>query len=58
VDFANLKKCDVIVVSSGANDVHREDPNEALMKTVKFTQNNGNTNITMLGIPHRHDLVE
>jgi hypothetical protein len=28
------------------------------MKIVKFTQNNGNTNIMILGIPHWNDLVE
>jgi hypothetical protein len=54
----NLKKHDVIVFSAGANDVYRNNPNEALMKIIKFIHNNGNTNIMILGIPHRHDLVE
>jgi lysophospholipase L1-like esterase len=57
VDLVNLKKCDVIVITAGANDVHRNNPNEALMSIIKFIQNNGNTNM-ILGIPHRHDLVE
>jgi lysophospholipase L1-like esterase len=58
VDLVNLKKRDVIVISAGANNVYRNNPNEALMKIIKFIQNNGNTNIMILGISHRHDLVE
>jgi hypothetical protein len=54
----NLKKRDVIVISAGANDVYRNNPNEALMNIIKFIQNNGNTNIMILGIPRRHNLVE
>jgi hypothetical protein len=38
--------------------VYRNNPNEALTKIVKFIQNNSDTNIMVLGIPHRHDLVE
>jgi hypothetical protein len=58
VDLVNLKKCDVIVFSAGANDVYRNNPNEALMKIIKFIQNNHNKNIIILGIPHKHDLAE
>jgi hypothetical protein len=46
------------VFTADANDVYRNNPKEALMKIIKFIQNNGNTNIMILGIPHRHDLVE
>jgi hypothetical protein len=28
------------------------------MKIIKFIQNKGNSNIMILGIPHRYDLVE
>jgi hypothetical protein len=52
----DLQKHDVIVISAGANDVCRNNPNEALMNIIMFIQNNGNTNI--LGTPHRHCLVE
>jgi hypothetical protein len=54
----NLKKRDVIVFSAGANDVYRNNPNEALMKIIKFIKNNHNTNTMILGIPHRHYLAE
>jgi hypothetical protein len=58
VDLINLNKHDVIVFSAGANDVCRKNPNEALMKIIKYIQNNRNTNIMILGIPHRHNLSE
>jgi hypothetical protein len=57
VDLVNLNKRDVTVFSAGADDVYRNNPNEALIK-IKFIQNNGKTNIMILGIPHRHDFVE
>jgi ribosomal silencing factor RsfS len=58
VDLVNLNKRDVIVFSAGANDVCRNNANEALMMIIKFIQNNRNTNIMVLGISHRHHLVE
>jgi putative intracellular protease/amidase len=36
VDLVNFKKCDVIVISAGANNVYRTKPNEALMNIIKF----------------------
>jgi hypothetical protein len=42
VDLMNLKKHYVILISAGANDVHRNNPNEALMNIIKFIQNYGN----------------
>jgi hypothetical protein len=54
----NLKKRDVTVISVGANDVYRNNPNEALMQIIKFIQNYGNTNIMILDNAHRHGLVE
>jgi hypothetical protein len=45
VDLVNLKKRNVIVISAGAGNVYRNNPNKALMNTIKFIQNNGNTNI-------------
>jgi hypothetical protein len=49
VDLVNLKKRDVIVISTGANDVYRNNPNEALTK-IRFIQNYGNTNKMLVGI--------
>jgi hypothetical protein len=38
----------VIVISAGANDVYRNNPNEALMKMIKFIHNYVNTNTIMI----------
>jgi hypothetical protein len=46
------------VSSAGANDVCKNNPNDALTEIIKFVHNNGNTHIMILGIPHRLDLVE
>jgi hypothetical protein len=57
VALMNLKKGDVIVLSVGTNDVYGNNSKEALIKISTFIQNNFNTNIMILSIPHRHDLV-
>jgi hypothetical protein len=57
VDLVNLKKRDVIVISADDNNKYGNNPNKSLMNIIKFIQNNGNRNM-ILGIPHRHDLVE
>jgi hypothetical protein len=57
VALKNLKKGDVIVFSVGANDVYENNYKEALIKIIMFIQNSVNTNIMILSIPHRHDLV-
>jgi hypothetical protein len=36
VDLMNLKKCDVIVLSVGANDVYRNNPEKVLIKIIMF----------------------
>jgi hypothetical protein len=38
--------------------VYRNNPNKALRNIIEFIQNNGNTNIMILDIPHTCDLVE
>jgi hypothetical protein len=58
VDLVNLKKRDVFVISAGATNMYGNNTNEALMNIIKFIQNNDNTNIMILGIPHRRDLFE
>jgi hypothetical protein len=58
VALMNLKKCDVIMLSVGAIYIYGNNLKEALIKIIMFIQNNGNTNIMMLGILHRHNMVE
>jgi hypothetical protein len=46
----------VIVLNTGANDLYKNNKELVLALIVKFTQNNYNTNITVMSIPHRYDL--
>jgi len=58
MDLMYLNKCDVIVISAGANDVYMNNSKVALLKITKFIQNSCNTNIILYGVPHRYDLAE
>jgi RNase H-fold protein (predicted Holliday junction resolvase) len=58
-ELKKLKKNDVIVFSGGANDmdnINRTKGSDIVKKITKFIQTYNNTNIVILGIPHRFDL--
>lgn len=57
-DIVNLTKSDVVVFSSGSNDVGKNKASGALKQISNFVKTNNNTNIIMLSAPHRHDLVD
>jgi hypothetical protein len=52
-----LRKSDVIVLGGGANNMDNSDDSEreVIMKITDFVQTYNNTNILVLGIPHRFD---
>jgi hypothetical protein len=52
-NLTHLTKNDVTVLKGGSNDVNK---NVALSQITKFIWVNGNTNMIILGITHRHDL--
>jgi hypothetical protein len=51
----NLTKSDVLVCNGGANDVYNNNSKKALVQFGKFIQDNNNTNLIVIDIPHRHD---
>jgi lysophospholipase L1-like esterase len=57
-DFDYLGKKDVIVLNGGANDIdkHSNNMKGALVQMTQFMQKYNNTNITVVDIPHRHEL--
>jgi hypothetical protein len=55
-DLHNLTTRDVIVLNTGANDLYKNNKDTALAQIVKFIQNNYNTNIIVMSIPHRYNL--
>ena len=48
----------MVLVSAGANDIYSNSykGSEVICKMTQFVQNYNNTNIAIVGIPHRHDL--
>lgn len=53
-----LSKNDVVVISAGTNDIYNNNDkgNEVIYKMTQFVLNHCNTNIVIVGVPHRHDL--
>jgi hypothetical protein len=54
----NLTKSDVVVVCGGSNDVSKNNSNIALEHILNFIKDNNNTNIILLSMPHKHDLMD
>jgi len=59
VDFKCLSKSDAIVINGGTNDLDKcnVNVNGILISMVKFIQEYSNTNIVIVNIPHRYDLM-
>ena len=57
-EVANMNLHDVIILCAGANDVYRNNSSVAIRKITKFVVNNRDTNIIIIGVPHRYDLSE
>jgi len=52
----NLTKEDLIVFLGGTNDISRNEAKKGLRSLRDFTQRTINTNLILLGSPHRYDL--
>ena len=59
VDFKCLSKNDAIVINGGTNDLDKckVNINGILISMVEFIQEYSNTNIVVINIPHRYDLM-
>jgi UDP-glucose 6-dehydrogenase len=57
-DIKQLRSKDVTVLWDGANDVYRNNSQDALKHITSFVNANSHTNIIILCVPHRHDLPE
>jgi hypothetical protein len=56
VNYTHLTKKDVM--QAGSNDVYRNNAKTALMQIINFCEVLNNTNIILLDITHRYDLIE
>jgi hypothetical protein len=56
-DIANLNKNDVIVFCGGARDISNNNTQNGLRYLINFVKETKHTNIILISVPHRHDLV-
>ena len=56
-DITNLTKNDVVIFCGGANDVAKNNSETALRHIRNFIKSNNHTNIFLVSVPHRHDLI-
>jgi ribosomal protein L18E len=57
-EINKLGENDVVIVIGGANDVNKNETNVGLEHLRTFIHKRRNTNIMIVGAPHRHDLQE
>jgi lysophospholipase L1-like esterase len=54
----DMSKDDVIVVCAGTNDISKNSAKEGLRNIINFVRRNSHTNIMVMEVLHRHDLVD
>jgi hypothetical protein len=57
-EVMNLTKRDVIVFWGAANDVSKNNSETGISHIIKFVKDSGLTNIIVLSVPHRYDLIK
>jgi hypothetical protein len=57
-EVRKLTKRDVIVFWGGANDVSKNNSKIGLRHIINFVKDNSHTNIILLSVPHRYDLIK
>ena len=57
-DIKNLTKNDVVIFCGGANDVAKNNSETALKHIRNFLKSINHTNIILVSVPHRHDLIQ
>jgi hypothetical protein len=57
IEIENLTDRDVLIFWGGSNDVIRKNCNNGLKQILNLVKNNSHTNILLLSLPHRHDLI-
>jgi hypothetical protein len=58
VNYRHLTKKDVILIQAGSNDVYRNNSKTALMQIKNVCEILSSTNIILLDITHRYNLIE
>jgi hypothetical protein len=58
VKYRHLTKKDAILIQAGTIDVYKNNSKTALIQIKRFCETLSNTNIILLNITHRYDLME
>jgi hypothetical protein len=56
--MAQLTKKDIVVLWGGSNDVAKNDSVVGMKHILDLVLNSSHTNVILLGVPHRHDLIK
>ena len=56
-EISALEKKDTVVVWGGTNDIARNNTDEGQKHIIDFVDKNRHTNIIVMSVPHRHDLI-
>jgi hypothetical protein len=48
----------VVIVYGGSNNISKSESIKGLKQITQFVENRGNTNVTIMNVPHRFDLDE
>jgi GTPase SAR1 family protein len=54
----SLSKSDVLIFCEGVNDVRKNNSTKALQHIMYFIKTNNHTNITLVTVPPRYDLMQ
>jgi len=57
-DIQQLSKQDVLVVWEGSKDVGKNETKQGINWIKSFVTTNKHTNIILMEVPHRHDLIQ
>jgi hypothetical protein len=57
-EVMNLSKSDIVIFWGGSNDVYKNNSDIGLNHIIKFVKACSHTNIILLNVPHRYDLIE
>jgi hypothetical protein len=57
-DIQQLPKQDVVVVWGGTKDVGKNETKQGINWIERFVETNNHTNIILMEVPHRYDLIQ
>jgi lysophospholipase L1-like esterase len=57
-EVESLTMNDFLIIRSGANDIDRNDSTNVFKDIVNFIKNINHTNIILMSIPYRHDIMD